>query len=67
MRGAGTGDVGIGAASGAAVGVTGTGSMAGTGKLLHTAGVKCDIQVGAWMGLALLNCLLNCQVWPHSL
>jgi hypothetical protein len=41
--------------------------MAGTGKLLHTAGVKCDIQVGAWMGLALLNCLLNCQVWPHSL
>ena len=52
VRGAGTGDVGIAAASGAAGKVTVTGSMAGTGKLLHTAGVECDIQVGRWMGLA---------------
>ena len=52
VRGAGTGDVGTAAASGAAGKVTVTGSMAGTGKLLHTAGVECDIQVGRWMGLA---------------
>ena len=48
MRGAGTGNVGIAAAGGAAGGVTVSGSMAGTGKVLHTAGVKCDIQVGVW-------------------